>query len=44
MYTEGTEGKPGQELCNMLKYMEKTMEDNVTNQDIANIHKLVQAV
>lgn len=44
LYTKGTEGKPSQELRDMLKYMEKTTEDNVTNQDIASIHKLVQKV
>ncbi|MCI5873181.1 MAG: Rpn family recombination-promoting nuclease/putative transposase [Roseburia sp.] len=44
LYTKGTEGNPSQELRDMLKYMEKTTEDNVTNQDIANIHKLVRKV
>ena len=32
--TKGMEGKPSQELCDMLKYMKKTAEDNVINQDI----------
>lgn len=44
LYTKGVEGNPSQELRDMLKYMEKTTEDNVTNQNIASIHKLVQKV
>lgn len=39
-YTKGTEGNPRQELVDMLKYIEKTTDDNVTNQDIASIQRL----
>lgn len=38
------EGNPSQELRDMLKYMEQTTDENVTNQSIADIHKLVQKV
>lgn len=41
LYTRGTEGNPSQELCDMLKYMEKTTGENVTNRDIENLHRLV---
>ena len=41
LYTRGTEGNPSQELRDMLKYLERTIDDNVTNQDIDTIHQLV---
>lgn len=44
LYTKGTEGNPRQELVDMLKYIEKTTDDNVTNQDIASIQRLVKKV
>ena len=44
LYTRGTEGNPSQELKDMLKYIQKTTDDNVTNQDIASIHQLVHKV
>lgn len=44
LYTRGTEENPSQELRDMLRYMEKTTDENVTNQSIADIHKLVQKV
>lgn len=44
MYTKGTEGNPSQALRDMLKYLEKTNDDNVTNQDIDTIHHLVKKV
>lgn len=44
LYTRGTEGNPSQELRDMLRYIEKTTDDNVTNQNIANVHKLVQKI
>jgi hypothetical protein len=43
-YTKGTEGNPGQELRDMLKYMEETTEENVTNQSLAAVHRLVRDV
>lgn len=44
LYTKGTEGNPGQALVDMLKYIEKTTDDNVTNQDIESIHSIVKRV
>lgn len=44
LFTKGTEGNPSQELKDMLKYIEKSTEDNVTNEDIASIQKLVNKV
>ena len=41
LYTKGSEGKPSQELRDMLKYMENTTEENVTNRDIEALHRLV---
>ena len=44
LYTKGTEGNPSQELQDMLKYIETTIEENVTNKDIEAIHQLVEKV
>lgn len=44
LYTKGTEGNPSQALKDMLKYVEKTTSENVTNQDIASIQQLVNKV
>ena len=44
LYTRGTEGNPSQELKDMLKYIEKSTNDNATNQDIASIQELVTKV
>lgn len=44
LYTKGTEGNPSQELRDMLKYLEKTNDENVTNQDINTIHHFVKKV
>lgn len=44
LYTKGTEGNPSQALRDMLKYIEKSTADNVTNQDIASISVLVDKV
>lgn len=40
LYTKGTEGSPSQELRDMLKYMENTSVENITNQDIDTIHHI----
>lgn len=42
--TKGTTGNPRKSLRNMLHYMEKSTEDNVTDENIAKIHKLVSKV
>lgn len=44
LYTKGTEGNPGKELKDMLKYIEETIDNNVTNQDIETINNLVNRV
>lgn len=44
LYTKGMEGNPSQALKDMLKYIQKTTDDNVANQDIASIHRLVHKV
>ena len=44
LYTKGTEGNPSQELKDMLKYIEETTDENVTNQDIDTIHHFVKKV
>lgn len=44
LYTKGTEGNPSQELKDMLRYIEKTTDDNVTNQTIETINNLVTKV
>ncbi len=44
LYTKGTEGNPSQALQDMLKYIQKSTVDNVTNPDIASIQQLVDKV
>lgn len=44
LYTKGTEGNPGQALKDMLKYIQNTTDYNITNQDIASVHELVNKV
>jgi len=42
LYTKGTEGNPSQSLQDMLKYIEDTKLENVTNEDIFRIHEFVE--
>jgi len=44
LYTKGVEGNPSQELRDMLKYIEETTADNVTNSTIAAVDNLVSKV
>ena len=44
LYTKGTKGNPSQALKDMLQYIERTVEDNVTNHNIDTIHQLVTKV
>ena len=44
LYTKGTEGNPSQALKDMLKYIEKTTVENITNQDIESVSRLVNKV
>ena len=41
LYTKGTEGNPSKTLRDMLKYIETSVNDNVTNQDIETLNNLV---
>ena len=44
LYTKGTEGSPSQELQDMLRYMENSIEANVTNETIQRLHKGIQII
>lgn len=44
LFTKGTEGNPGKELSDMLKYFEDSREENAVNQDIREIHEIVKQV
>lgn len=44
LYTKGTEGDPSQELKDMLKYIENSTQNNITNPNIESIHRLVEKV
>ncbi len=44
LYTKGCEGNPRQELKDMLKYIEKSTAENITNQDIESVSELVNKV
>lgn len=44
LYTKGKAGNPSQKLADMLKYIEKTIDKNVVNQDIETIQKLVKQI
>ena len=44
LYTKGTEGNPSQELRDMLRYIEKSIPENITSQNIETIHRLVEKV
>lgn len=44
LYTRGTGGTPSQKLKEMLKYMENSTIENVTNQEIASIHEYINEV
>ncbi|MCM1127302.1 MAG: Rpn family recombination-promoting nuclease/putative transposase [Lachnospiraceae bacterium] len=44
LYTRGTAGNPSQKLSDMLKYIEKTTDNNVTDPDIKSIQQLVEKV
>ncbi len=42
LYTKGKEGNPSQELKDMLKYIENTSDENVTNENLNSIHQIVK--
>lgn len=44
LYTRGTEGNPSQNLIDMLKYIERSTEENIINQDIKRVDELVRRI
>ena len=44
LYTKGTEGNPSEELRQFLTYMEHTTEENAKNENLRNIHQMVNVV
>ena len=44
LYTKGTEGNPPGELVQLLRYMEKTTEENAVSQELKKLHYMVETV
>lgn len=44
LYTRGTEGKPKEQLKDLLTYMENSCDGNVTNESLKKIHKMMKRV
>ena len=44
LYTKGTEGNPRKELQELLKYMENSSSENVTNDSLKKIHQMTRVV
>ncbi len=44
LYTRGKEGNPPEELKNLTKYMEHSVEENVKTDGLARLHKMVTEV
>lgn len=44
LYTKGTEGNPGKNLIDMLKYIENSTEESIVNQDIKRVDELVRHI
>jgi len=44
LYTRGTKGNPSKELQELLKYMENSEPQNVTNHDLQEIHRMIETV
>ncbi len=44
LYTRGTEGIPGTAVQQLLHYMENTTYENAVNEELLEIHKMVEAV
>lgn len=44
LYTKGTEGNPGKELRDMLKYIENSTPENANNKSLQEIHKFVHEI
>lgn len=44
LYTKGTQGVPNKELEQLLHYMEDTRYENAMNEDLREIHRMVETV
>ena len=44
LYTKGTTGIPGEEVKQLLHYMENTTYGNAVNEDLREIHRMVETV
>ena len=44
LYTRGTEGNPTEELRQLLRYMENSVEENACTKELQELHKMVKAV
>ena len=44
LYTKGTEGIPSEALRQMLHYMEDTVYENAVNEELREIHRMVETV
>lgn len=44
LYTRGTEGVPSEELRQLLYYMEDTVYENAVNEELREIHRMVETV
>lgn len=44
LYTKGTEGIPSEAVKQMLRYMEDTTYENAVNEDLREIHRMVETI
>ena len=44
LYTRGTEGNPTEELRQLLRYIENSVEENACTKELQELHKMVKAV
>ena len=44
LYTKGTKGNAPEELCQLLRYMEDSSEDNAKSEGLKALHRMVTAV
>ena len=44
LYTKGSKGNPPEELQRLLRYLEDSREENAQDEDLKEIHRMVQQV
>ena len=44
LYTKGTQGRPEEELKDLLRYMENSTEENARTDSLKELHRMVRAV